>query len=69
MIMPIYEYKCNECDTEFELLTTSADDGKEVHCSKCNSENVTKLISAGSSLSGTGTSLAPAGCGGNSGFS
>lgn len=69
MIMPIYEYKCNDCDTVFELLTTSVDDNKEVQCSKCNSKNVTKLISAGASLTGGNVSLTPPGCGGNSGFS
>lgn len=67
--MPIYEYKCNDCNTVFELLTTSAEEEKKVQCSKCNSENVTKLISAGSSLSGGNISLNSVGCGSNSGFS
>ena len=67
--MPIYEYKCNECDTVFELLTTTSERTKEIRCSKCNSENVKKLISVGSSLSGGSVSLNSAGCGGNSGFS
>ena len=67
--MPIFEYKCDDCGAVFELLTTSSDDNKEVHCDKCNSKNVTKLISAGSALSGGGVSLGSAGCGGNSGFS
>lgn len=62
--MPIYEYKCNDCGEVFELLSTSAKDNKKVVCTKCSSENATKLISAGSPVS-----LAPAGCGGNSGFS
>lgn len=68
--MPIYEYKCNACNAIFELLTTSAKEAKKVQCRKCGSENVTKLISAGSSISGGGVSLNSAGgCGGNSGFS
>jgi len=67
--MPIFEYKCNDCGGVFELLKTTSEDNKEVRCSKCGSENVTKLISAGSSLSGGGMSLNSAGCGGNSGFS
>jgi putative FmdB family regulatory protein len=67
--MPIYEYKCNDCDVEFELLTTTSRQDEKVHCSKCNSENVTKLISVGVPLSGTGVSLNATGCGGNSGFS
>jgi len=64
MNMPIYEYKCNDCDEEFELLNTSSKDDTKVVCTKCGSENVKKLISAGSPVS-----LAHAGCGGNSGFS
>lgn len=67
--MPIYEYKCNECNAVFELLTTSAEEDKIVKCTKCESDNVTKLISAGSSLSGGAVSLNSQGCGGNSGFS
>lgn len=62
--MPIYEYKCNECEEVFEQLTTSVKDSPKVQCPKCKSENVSKLMSAGSPVT-----LAPSGCGGNSGFS
>ncbi len=46
--MPIYEYKCNDCGNIFEILTTSSDDAEKIQCSKCKSEKVNKVISAGS---------------------
>jgi putative FmdB family regulatory protein len=70
--MPIYEYKCNDCEIFFEVLTFSASDADKIQCSECKSERVTKVISAGSFRLGSGTTLAssaPAGCGGKSGFS
>jgi putative FmdB family regulatory protein len=70
--MPIYEYKCNDCDQIFEILTTSSKAAEIVQCSKCQSEKVNKIISAGSFRLNSGTSLPAApslGCAGKSGFS
>ncbi len=70
--MPIYEYKCSDCGHIFEILTTSSDDAGKVQCSKCKSDKVAKIISAGSFRRTSGMSLpsAPAsGCGGKSRFS
>ena len=40
--MPIYEYHCNKCDTDFEYLVF----GKDVPgCPSCNSTKVNKLMS------------------------
>jgi len=69
--MPIYEYRCNDCGNLFEILTTSSKAANRVQCSKCHSEKVSKLISAGSIKLSQGTALpsAPAmGCGNKSGF-
>ena len=69
--MPIYEYRCNECDHQFEVLTSPGRVMEQVRCDKCNSDKVTKVISAGSFRSGAGISLpsASAGrCGGKAGF-
>lgn len=70
--MPIYEYKCSDCETVFEILTTSEHRDNEVRCQKCQSSRVAKLLSAsaihkGSSLPGLAS--ATPGCGGRSGFS
>jgi putative FmdB family regulatory protein len=70
--MPIYEYKCNGCGEIFEILTTSSSNAGKVQCSKCQSEQVQKVISAGSFRLGSGLSAPsapPAGCRGKSGFS
>ena len=40
--MPIYEYRCCNCDTTFEMLVRG---GKAVACPRCGSSSVDKLIS------------------------
>ena len=45
--MPIYEYKCNKCENEFEKLVFAGDD-KEVSCPECKSGDVSKKMSAAS---------------------
>ena len=42
--MPIYEYKCESCGAEFELLQKISDPPVEV-CGKCGSKSVKKLVS------------------------
>ena len=69
--MPIYEYCCEECRTEFQELVLSKAAELAVVCSKCNSSNITRLISgaavkSGSSSSSGGTqSSGGGGCGGH----
>jgi len=41
--MPIFEYICNDCNSNFELLIRSID--QDTKCPQCGSEQVTKLIS------------------------
>jgi putative FmdB family regulatory protein len=40
--MPIYEYKCNKCSEDFEMLVFGK---KSIVCPKCKSEEVTKKLS------------------------
>ncbi len=50
--MPLYEYLCNDCQQEFELLIYG---DTKAHCEKCGSAKLTKLLSvtaAHSSMSG-----------------
>lgn len=75
--MPIFEYKCNDCDNEFEELVFDRDECPP--CPKCDSANTGKLMSAvrsrtsgGASESGGESDTAPApaaasGCAGCSG--
>ncbi|MBD3257775.1 zinc ribbon domain-containing protein [candidate division GN15 bacterium] len=58
--MPIFEYKCNDCDETFEELVSSKDSA--VPCPKCGSSNTHKLLSV-FAASGGSWSAAPS-CGG-----
>ncbi|MBM9520432.1 zinc ribbon domain-containing protein [Desulforhopalus vacuolatus] len=68
--MPLYEYKCNACNKEFEYLTTSIKAAEEVKCPSCGSSDVKKLISSGVVRPGALSGLKTAGssCGGGGGF-
>ncbi len=44
--MPIYEYKCIECNTRYEHLSRSFEDKSVPECPSCKSKNVVKLISS-----------------------
>ncbi len=44
--MPIYEYQCQDCDHQYEALVFASDEANPP-CSKCQSANVVKLMSAG----------------------
>ena len=43
--MPIYEYKCNNCQKKFEKLVGVVAGSKTISCPNCQSEDVTQLIS------------------------
>lgn len=61
--MPIYEFRCQECNTLFEKLVFSAADQKSVVCSRCGSSKVKKAVSATSYRLASG-SPSPFGSGG-----
>jgi len=42
--MPIYEYQCKSCDTEFEKLVRPSGD-EPSQCPNCESESIKRLIS------------------------
>ena len=53
--MPLFEFKCDDCGEEFETLVLNSEDN--VECSKCNSFNLTKMVSSfGLNLSNNNTS-------------
>ena len=52
--MPIYDYKCSECEHQIEVIQKISDDPNTV-CPKCNKKSLKKLISAPSfRLKGSG---------------
>ncbi|TVM18683.1 zinc ribbon domain-containing protein [Oceanidesulfovibrio indonesiensis] len=47
--MPLYEYRCTDCNTEFEELVNAsqADDKRHApRCPKCKSEKTVRILSA-----------------------
>lgn len=50
--MPIYEYKCNKCNKEFEKLVFAGDD-KDISCPECKSREIVKKMSVASFMGGT----------------
>ena len=52
--MPIYEYRCDQCGHQFEVLQKISD-APVKNCPKCNSNNPRSLVSAAAfKLKGTG---------------
>ncbi len=69
--MPIYEYRCNQCEREFERYVKGAQ--AAVRCPECQSERVTKRLSvvgmrsAAGSVPAAGMSGGGGCCGGGCG--
>jgi len=38
--MPIYEYKCSECNTKFDVMHKSTSIHEDVHCPACDSTKI-----------------------------
>ncbi|NOX97872.1 MAG: zinc ribbon domain-containing protein [Nitrospirae bacterium] len=58
--MPIYEFQCQKCQEEFEVLFRSFREEKNVSCPQCGSGKVDRLLSlfglkAGSTSKGSST--------------
>ncbi len=44
--MPIFEYRCNDCTTEFEVLQRVSDANTSTKCPRCGAQDATKRFSA-----------------------
>ena len=44
--MPIYEFKCQDCDQYVEILVMNKQDEVELTCSNCNSGNLERILSS-----------------------
>jgi len=44
--MPIYEYRCNQCQKEFTQLFLNSREADHVKCKFCKGRNLTRLISS-----------------------
>lgn len=59
--MPIFEYRCNRCDNEFEKLVFLSDSA-DIECPSCNSSSVEKKVSAASVMTGSPLGNLGGGC-------
>lgn len=68
--MPMYEYRCPNCEQVFEELIRNRADEESVVCPSCDSSEVQRLLSAFAVSSGSGGAARGFGgsCGGSSGF-
>ncbi|MGO8946586.1 MAG: FmdB family zinc ribbon protein [Ktedonobacterales bacterium] len=42
--MPLYEFRCRDCGSRFEVLTSYQQSLGEMTCTVCQSQNVRKLV-------------------------
>jgi putative FmdB family regulatory protein len=63
--MPIYEYRCRSCSSEFEELVRSAEGQAAVSCPKCGKRQVERRLSVFAARDAAPASLPamPGGCG------
>jgi putative FmdB family regulatory protein len=54
--MPIYEYQCEQCDSEFELLVRSSE---KAVCPECGSKKLVKQLSVPAAHTGGSKSALP----------
>ena len=52
--MPIYEFKCLECNEYFEILVARVDEEVEMACPKCRAENFERVMSTTNYAMGAG---------------
>ena len=50
--MPIYEYRCDDCQSKFDVLTSFAERDKAQMCPTCESRKTRVLVSTFASLGG-----------------
>jgi len=60
--MPVFEYKCSDCSSKFEVLHKSTIKQEDVICPNCNSSNNKKLFSSFSPSVSTGSGYSSGNC-------
>ena len=61
--MPIFEYKCADCDAVTEFLVRSATDDEQPVCEKCGGLNLERLLSTPNVSVGSSRSKGSTCCG------
>ena len=67
--MPIYEYRCTDCESNFARLQRVGAGNDGVKCPKCEGENVERLLSSFASTSSSPNVACPSASSCSSGFS
>jgi putative FmdB family regulatory protein len=65
--MPIFEYKCDDCETKFEKLVRRTADADAVRCPACGTDHLTteySTFAAPAQSSSKGAAQPAGGCGG-----
>lgn len=44
--MPMYEYRCSECGSQYEQLRRMSEADRDLKCPKCGSADVARQVSA-----------------------
>ncbi len=65
--MPIYEYKCNNCGHDFDVLQKVGETGEHLRCPRCGAEKPTRLLSS-FAASATNAPAGTSSCGARGGF-
>lgn len=52
--MPLYEYRCMECETRFDALRAMSKANDPIACPKCGSEHTSRMISLFSAIGSNG---------------
>lgn len=52
--MPIYEFKCNNCEEFFEVIVMGADKDENINCPKCQSQEFHRVVSTTNYTMGSG---------------
>lgn len=68
--MPIYEFKCLECNSTFEKLFFNSDEEVDLSCPECKSKSLGRVVSEtnyaiGAGSGGKQTTVTTKSCGGS----
>ncbi len=58
--MPIYEYRCEECEHRFEILQRIGEGAEGLSCPSCGVERLEKMFSTFAAAATEGSMAAPA---------
>lgn len=50
--MPIFDYRCNNCNTKFEIFHLVKEKAEDIICPNCKSTDAQKLLSAFATVTG-----------------